>query len=114
MAKGKLITITPDGKKTETRIEHDGGPSLEELQKELRGFPILVKVEYEGKLRHAYVDEDGRARRRPINPHASTYLQKAYEPVETVLLVGNLTIWIPDGETISLKKSLTSSSRGAA
>jgi Domain of unknown function (DUF3846) len=95
MAAGKLVTISPHGTTTVTRIESVKGPSLEQLQRSIGGgYVERVRVRYNERVRDAYVDEDGIAKGLPLNAHATGMLAGMYRMAGGIL--GPMTIWVPD------------------
>lgn len=65
-------------------------PTLEKLQKEVGGYIELIHVMYEGSLHQAFVNEDGRRLKLPINLTAS---HTARQPI-----VGSMVILKPECE----------------
>jgi hypothetical protein len=64
------VVLRPDGDKTEQPFEGDE-PDLEVLQSLVGGWIELVPVAWAGKRRNAFVNEEGRLHKMPINPEAS-------------------------------------------
>jgi Domain of unknown function (DUF3846) len=95
MAKGKLVTINPDGSEVVTRIESAKEPSLPVLQKAVGGYIELVAVRYEDRIREAYVDEEGYLNHRTPNPKATEMYQAAHIGSHC-RICGPLVIWVPD------------------
>lgn len=93
MQYGKLITLRPDGTRKEARLSHK--PTLEELQAEVGGYIERVRVRIEGRVRDAFVNEDGISDNLPTNWAATEMLAPPFVPGVNVLL-GNLTVWVPD------------------
>lgn len=85
----KLVRIAPDGTVTETPVLEKKGPGLELLHSQVGGYIELVRVRYEGKVRDAYVDEDGLSKGLAPNPHAMAIAANPHN------LVGPIVIWIP-------------------
>lgn len=85
---GRIITIDPNGVETTIPVSRRGGPALETLQAAVGGYIETVKVRYDGRIRDAYVNEDGIALQLPYNERAS-----ALSVHHT--LFGTLAIWIP-------------------
>jgi hypothetical protein len=88
---GTLVKLHTDG--TITRHEITGGcASLKQLQDLVGGYVTLVHVMWEGKSRHAYVDEDGESKGLEFNDYASTAFLEAdgHHP-----LVGPMVVWVP-------------------
>lgn len=92
MQYGKLITIRPDGTRKEVRLS--AKPTLDQLQWEVDGYIERVRVRIEGRVRDAWVNEDGIAENLPINRPAMDLLAAPFNPRNTLL--GNLTVWVPD------------------
>jgi hypothetical protein len=59
---GTFVKIDVDGTVTKERTELKGSAPYDPLSRLVGGFVERVKVRYEGKLRDAYVDEDGFAK----------------------------------------------------
>lgn len=58
-----LVIIRTDGRITEEPIkepDEDGAPSLERLQEVVGGYIEHIQVMYDGKLRDAYINEEGK------------------------------------------------------
>lgn len=85
---GHIIAIHPDGTKIDTAWPRKGPPDLKTLQAQVGGYIEHVKVRYEGKVRTAYVDEEGIIKCLPLNWRAVEELR--------VVFYGPLVIWIPD------------------
>lgn len=97
MAKGTLVTFTPEGKRTDKRIDRLAGPNVEEISKSIGdGHFIGMEVLFEGKKRVAYVDEDGDPKKMTVNPYATNYVQEANPLRKTVCIRGPIAIWLPD------------------
>jgi hypothetical protein len=90
---GTFIVIPPVGKERSIRHEKKKTPNLDIPQKECEGYVERVKVRYEGKLRDAFVDEDGYAHRRLLNIRATRLLTPAYGGTT---IVGTMVVWVPD------------------
>ena len=84
---GQLHIISPENHRTIIVIEKE--PSLEQLQKAVGGYIEVVKVRFEGKIRDAYVNEEGLLKQLPYNPYASELSVNRHH------LVGNIAIWVP-------------------
>ena len=95
---GKLVVIQPNG------ISHiitilDKSWKLEKVQELVGGYIEQVKVRYEGKVRDAYVNEDGISQGLQFNQEATDlylgYL-KGSELRYLPQIVGTMVIWIPN------------------
>lgn len=75
-----LVIIKPDG--TEERKEFKARPPYEALRDAVGGIIEGVKVRYDGKVREAYVHEEGLLINLPYN-HRATEAYRAY--------------WVPKG-----------------
>jgi len=96
---GKLVKIDCFGKQSITKIEHSGPPTWDELNKEIGGYIERVRVKYEGKMRDAYVDEEGLLKDLPYNPIASKLVSNSYSTKPSgyvAYIVGPLVIWVPE------------------
>lgn len=93
MKSGKLVVIHPDGTRVETRMKQK--PELETLQQAVGGYIELVRVRFEGRVRDAFVNEEGALTGLPNNREATAMLA---HPTLTVTgyLQGNLAVWVPD------------------
>jgi hypothetical protein len=89
---GRLVVVYPDG--AITVHSHRGTPDLDTLQGLVGGFIERVSIRWNGRVRDAYVDEDGLSKWLPYNHHA-TQLTKGTQ-FEGCRLHGNLVVWIPD------------------
>lgn len=89
MATGRICIIYPNGLREFRTITNKKGPQMEDLQKAIGGgYFERVRVRYDGRMRDAYVDEDGLSKRLPLNTLASELLGAS--------IVGPMAIWIPD------------------
>jgi len=86
--RGTLIRIAVDGKEKIIELD-EPGTSLQTLQKEVGGYIELVKVRYEGRVRNAFVDEDGLRKRLPHNRFAS------FLCVNRHIIMGTMVIVVP-------------------
>lgn len=85
----KMVVIAPDGTKTEVPCR-DQGPLLEQLHDAVGGYIELYHVNYEGKVRRAYVCEDGKRKRMAPNQHATALLVN--QSLRGLPLCGNMAI----------------------
>jgi hypothetical protein len=92
---GTIVILHVDGSTTEKRWEkRRGPPNWETLRDAVDGGYIEhVRVRWAGKVRDAYVDEDGISRGLPVNNKATAALA---EPFIGNTLLGPCAIWIPD------------------
>lgn len=96
---GVYIVIAPDGNQRRLK-EPKKGRQLDMLQ-QLVGSPVRkayverVRVTFEGRVRDAYVDEDGIMKQLPVNNHATRLLAKPFDRNRQVLW-GTMVIWVPD------------------
>lgn len=88
--KRSFIIIKPDG--TIERSTLDKPATLEQLQKAVDGYIEPVRVRFEGKVRRAFVNEEGLLRGLPLNRTAS---KMALEYGYAMQLVGNLVMDFP-------------------
>lgn len=86
----RLVTIHPDGERSERRYEKR--PTLEDLQAAVGGYVEHVKVKYKGKIRDAYVNEDGKLKNLPFNEAATGYYIEAHRGFVVDYIVGPLVI----------------------
>jgi hypothetical protein len=91
---GKLVVIFPDESRAD-EVHFVKKPKLEMLQQLVGGYIELIKVQYEGKLRDGYVDEEGLLKMLPVNSRAMEMDHlKMYRG--GMPIVGNLVVWVPD------------------
>jgi hypothetical protein len=86
---GVLVKITPEGTESYHEVK-EKRPSLEQLQMLVGGYVELVKAKWEGRMREAYVDEEGLLKPNPIRNRVGAKLTSVPH------LVGNLVIWVPN------------------
>lgn len=91
---GLLIKLFPDGTHVEEVWPKRGPPNWETLKRLVGGYIELVQVRYEGRLRDAYVNENGYSEGLQHNPHATALLGGRFEGTGTTI-VGPLVIWVP-------------------
>ena len=94
---GTLIILTPSGVLSEQRWEGTGkksSPPLEMLQNAVDGYIEHVKVRFNGRVRDAYVNEEGLINGLPFNMAATVMTQNTI--YEGCILHGNLAVWVPD------------------
>lgn len=89
----KYLVLKTDGSETEYIMESKADLSL--IRQWIDGYAEPIKVQYEGQECQAYVDEDGQYKGSDYNPTATQLLQDLHEQ-ETVLLVGNMVVELPD------------------
>lgn len=89
---GKLYVITPDG--SLPAQEFPKGHELKDLQTAVGGSIERVRIRFEGKVRDAYVNEDGIAQGLPPNRAATRLLAPPFHPAVNQLF-GNVAIWVP-------------------
>lgn len=89
---GCLVTVQPTGATVITRREEP--PSLDDLQKAVGGYIERVRVRYEGRVRDAYVNEEGLLKSLPPNRAATGLLAPPFSPGS--FIVGLLVFWVPD------------------
>jgi Domain of unknown function (DUF3846) len=87
---GSLVLITPDGKIT----AHPGPFILEQVQAWVGGYVELVRLSYAGRVREAYVNEEGKLDALPLNQAATDMLVPPLRGHD--VLVGTVVVWVPD------------------
>lgn len=93
---GQLHIYTPDGTHTAMPISTKR-PALEVMQEAVGGLIVPVKVRYAGRIREAYVNDEGLIYNMCVNLLAMKFAKDALPDNSAVpLLVGNMCIWIPD------------------
>jgi len=100
MAKGTLAIIAPDGAVTMQRVETAKGPSLEVLQAAVGGYIERVRVRWFGRVRDAYVNEEGLIKGLNLNSSATAILDGAFKNSGNSI-VGPCAVWIPDAKVAS-------------
>jgi hypothetical protein len=88
---GLLVLIKPEGQTSEHPYEKRS-PGLERLQELVGGYIERVKVLYKGKMRDAFVDEDGLSKGLPYNLKAVELCRAAGSHA---FIVGNMVIEVP-------------------
>lgn len=91
---GKLVVIHPSGMVTEHPYEKSGAPDWVALKGLVGGYIERVRVRYEGKVRDAYVNENGISEGLPLNPHGAAILAAPFTPGTEI--VGPLVVWVPN------------------
>jgi len=101
---GMLIKILPNGDKEFQAYNKNDTPSWEVLFKLVGNYIERVRVKYEGKMRDAYLDEEGLIRNPPleINPYAYELIKAGGNAYQNYY-VGPIVIWVPDPK---VKKSV--------
>ena len=108
---GKLVLVLQTGEIRTVPYAAKGYPELKTLQRSVGDGRVTierVRVRHEGRIRDAYVDEDGFSKRLLSN--AQAYIQYG------ITIVGNLVVWVPDprpsvGEKTSRKPRSTKSGK---
>lgn len=89
-----MVTVDLEGTQVTQPWGERGPPPWKVLSGLIGGGYIeRVQVRFENKIRDAYVDEDGKPRGMPLNPHATKMLTVRYFGQT---LCGKMVIWIPD------------------
>lgn len=92
---GKIVTIFPSGSVVTEEWESSHLPSCERLQEAVGGYFERVRVRYEGKMRDAFVNENGIALGLPENLPATRMLDGRFKGYAG-LLHGKCAVWIPN------------------
>lgn len=94
---GLLVSIKSDGTQSQERWEGKGKkarPGYEKIQALLDGgYFQMVNARLDGKVREAYIDEDGIMKRLQVNPFAMAILTDLWKPSR---IWGTMVIWVPD------------------
>ena len=91
---GTLHTVAANGIHQFSRWEMRRPPDLETLRRLIGGGYIeRVQVNWEGRCRQAYVDEDGIQKQLQINPFAMKLLTPRWQGSR---IWGTLVVWVPD------------------
>lgn len=85
----RMVVISPTGGVVTTDFAQE--PTLKDLQTAVGGYIEHVKCRYDGRVREAYVDEDGRSKQYPVNQTASMMCSEWGYGV----IVGNICIVVP-------------------
>ncbi len=93
-----LVVIQPDGTETRTTYTSDE-PELEVLQAAVGGLIELVQVGFDGADRIAFINEEGKLKRLPIN-HRATAM---WDGSRFDVLVGPIAILLPATLTLEQK-----------
>jgi hypothetical protein len=91
---GRLIVITPNGTHSVTEIKTAKGPTLKDLQTAVGGYIERVRVRYDGRVRDAYIHEEGLILGLPVNNRATSMLAAEYNTCGGIR--GPLAVWVPD------------------
>lgn len=97
MGKGKLVRVSALGEMTETRIEDRNGPGHTILNTLVGGYFERIRVRYEGKIRDAYVDEEGLLKGLPVNSWVHDKLDGVFKGYSAPI-AGPVVIWVPDAK----------------
>lgn len=93
---GTLVQITPKGDISKYKVITKQ-PELKQLQELVGGYIERVKVRYEGKVRDAYLDEEGLYKKNMHhNFHAARMMSEAYKLDVMQPILGNIVIWVPN------------------
>jgi hypothetical protein len=87
---GIMILIAPDGS---ISAEHHGSFVLELAQKWVGGYVELVRLRYEGRVREAYVNEEGKLNGLPLNRAATEMMIPPLRGHDVIF--GPVVIWVP-------------------
>jgi hypothetical protein len=93
---GRLISISPTGIVVEIHTKPKKGESslpYEECRQMVGGFLERVQVRFEGRVRDAYVDEDGISKGLMKNVFATVKLTELWKGNT---LYGPCVVWVPD------------------
>jgi hypothetical protein len=90
---GKLIVVDVDGTVNPLVWPEKNRPELRLLQQIVEGYIEPVQVRYEGRVREAYVNEEGIPKGLPHNFLATSMLTERYFG-NTIF--GKMVIWVPD------------------
>lgn len=90
---GKLVKIEVTGQVITLPWIKKGPPEWEFLRDAVGGYIERVRVRWDGRVRDAYVNENGYAEGCVINPSAMRILA---DPFKGSTIVGPLCVWVPD------------------
>jgi len=90
---GRMVVVDLDGGQREIRWEGKKLPDYKTLGAHVDGWIERVQVRFEGKVRDAYVNEEGIMRAFRPNIPATRMLHERYSGT---LLHGRMVIWVPD------------------
>ena len=91
---GTLVIIPPMGAVRTLRYEGRQW-SLEQVQSLCEGYIERVQVRWDGRIRDAYVDEDGVAHQAPYNERATLALSERWQGQQ---IVGTAVVIVPDSK----------------
>lgn len=96
---GRLIRFPPVGAVTEIPVTSKT-PGFEQLHAALGGYLERIRVRWEGKIRDAYVDEDGIMKGLPINYKIHGFLDGVFKNYPAHIY-GDVLIWVPDPKKVA-------------
>ena len=88
---GKLVTIMPDGTESVTESKK---PDYETIHSLLGGYMERIRVRYEGRIRDAYVDEEGLIKGLDRNPKIEKMMDGMFKGYAAPI-AGKAIIWVP-------------------
>lgn len=97
---GTFVRISTFGTILRERTEKMGSAPYAPLRDLVGGYMERIQVKWEGRLRQAYVDEDGISKGLARNPHADSLLTPLWQGAQ---IYGPLVIWIPDSRPYTKK-----------
>lgn len=69
-----MVKINPDGSRETRQVPRRGEPTFEDIKGFLGGYYERVQMRYEGRIRYAYVDEEGLIKGLPFNEEVTRNL----------------------------------------
>lgn len=92
---GTLVTISPRGILSTYYWKARGRPSFEIIRELVGDYFEPVQLRWNGKIREAYVDENGIGKSLAANWRATQLLDGRFKEKVTVLC-GPCVIWVPE------------------
>ena len=93
MKDGTLVVLKVDGTKEALRVP--GELKVEQLQKLVGGWVEPVRIKYEGRMRTAFVNENGKLLGLKPNFRATCCFKAANIIPTSDFIVGNMAVWLP-------------------
>ena len=91
---GTLYIVHPGAEEISVETYPESGcPKLAKLQKEVGGYVERIRLRFEGRLRDAYVDEDGIMKGLRLNTRATNMTMHTGNSFHVIY--GPMVIWVP-------------------
>jgi Domain of unknown function (DUF3846) len=112
MKTGTMIRISPRAEVTQHPVEFAKTWPLEKMQELVGGYIERVRVRWDGRVRDAYIDEEGKLKGLAFNHFATGLLEPPLRGHD--ILVGPVVIWVPDAKPKPVNEPMRSGPSGAA